>query len=61
MDGPRDYHTERSKSKTISYEITYIWNLIKMVQKNLFNKNKLTDFKIKFMVTREETVGRGIN
>ena len=32
MDGPRDYHTEWSKSdreRQISYDITHIWNLIK--------------------------------
>ena len=31
MDGPRDSHTERGKSergRQISYDITYIWNLI---------------------------------
>ena len=30
MDGPRDYHTKRSKSdreRQISYDITYKWNL----------------------------------
>ena len=30
MDGPRDYHTERSKSereRQIPYDITYLWNL----------------------------------
>ena len=30
MDGPRDYHTKRSKSdreRQISYDITYMWNL----------------------------------
>ena len=28
MDGPRDYHTKRSKSeKDIPCDITYIWNL----------------------------------
>ena len=28
MDGPRDYHTNRSKSeKQISYDITYMQNL----------------------------------
>ena len=35
-DGPRDYHTKRSKSereRQIPYAITYKWNLIKMVQK----------------------------
>ena len=32
MDGPRDCHTERSKSDTerqISYDISYMWNLKK--------------------------------
>ena len=31
MDGPRDYHTKGSKSdrqKHISYDTTYMWNLI---------------------------------
>ena len=30
MDGPRDYHTKRSKSESerqIPYDITYMWNL----------------------------------
>ena len=30
MDGPRDYHTKRSKSEResqIPYDITYMWNL----------------------------------
>ena len=30
MDGPRDYHTKRTKSereRQISYDITYMWNL----------------------------------
>ena len=39
MDGLRDYHTEWSKSDRegqISYNITYMWNLIKIMQKNLF-------------------------
>ena len=27
MDGPRDYHTKWNKSKTISYDITYLWSL----------------------------------
>ena len=42
MDGPRDCHTEWSKSGTerqISYDIAYMWNL-KMVQMNLFTKQK---------------------
>ena len=30
MDGPRDYHTKRSKSereRQIPYDITYMWNI----------------------------------
>ena len=43
MDGPRDLHTEWSKSDTekqISYDIAYMWNLKKGVQMNLFTKEK---------------------
>ena len=45
MDGPRDCHTEWSKSdreRQISYDITYMWNLKKMVQMNLVIKQKLS-------------------
>ena len=31
------------EKRQISYHITYRWNLIKMVQKNLFEKQKQTD------------------
>ena len=27
MDGPINYHTEQSKKRQISYDITYMWNL----------------------------------
>ena len=45
MDGPRDYHTKWSKSngeRQISYAITYMWNLKKMIQMNLFTKQEQT-------------------
>ena len=45
MEGHRDCHTEWSKSdreRQISYDITYMWNLKKMVQVNLFTKQKLS-------------------
>ena len=32
---------------------------IKMIQKNLFIKQKLKDFKIKFRITKGETMGSG--
>ena len=44
-DGPRDYHTERSKSDRetqISYDTTYMRNLKKRIQINLFTKQKQT-------------------
>ena len=43
MDGPRDYHTKRSKSdreRQILYDITYMWNLKSKM--NLFTKQELT-------------------
>ena len=46
MDGPRDFHTKWSKSdreRQISYDIAYMGNLIlKMIQVNLFTKQKQT-------------------
>ena len=45
MDGPRDCDTERSKSDReieILYDISYMWNLKKMIQMNLFPKQKQT-------------------
>ena len=43
MDGPRDYHTKWSKpdrEKQISYDITYMWDLKKKLQINLFTKQR---------------------
>ena len=37
-DGPRDYHTKSSKSDKYKYHITYMWNLKKLIQMNLFTK-----------------------
>ena len=55
----RHYHTELSKADRegkISYDITYIWILIKIIQKNLFIKQKETHrFEAKLMVTIGET------
>ena len=43
--------------RQISHAFTFMWNLIKMIQKNLFIKqNKFTDFKTNLMVTIGETV-----
>ena len=45
MDELGDYHTKWSKSdreRQISYDIAYMWNLKKMIQMNLFTKQKQT-------------------
>ena len=51
MDGSRDWHTERSQSDRegeIPYDFPYVWNLKKeMSQKNLQNRERLTDLKNK--------------
>ena len=65
MDGPKDHHTKRSKSereRQMSHEIIDMWNLIKMIQKNLQNRKRLKDFKTKLTVTKGEMFrGGGIN
>ena len=41
MDGPRDYHAKWSKSdreRQMSYGITYMWDLKKMIKMNLITK-----------------------
>ena len=65
MDGPRDCHTEWSKSdreRQISYDITYMWNLKKKSYKwtYLQNGNRVTDVENKLMVTKGKRRG-GIN
>ena len=45
MDRPRDYHTKWNKSDRetqISYDTTYMRNLKKRIQINLFTKQKQT-------------------
>ena len=44
-DGPRDYHTKRSQSdreRQISHDTTYMRNLKKVIQMNLFKNEKQT-------------------
>ena len=65
MDGPRDHHTKWSKSnreRQISYDITYMWNIKKMTQMNLFTKQKQTQrlWKQTYGYQRGK-VGGGIN
>ena len=45
MGGPRDHHTKRCKpirERQIPYDFTYIWTFEKMIQMNLFAKQKHT-------------------
>ena len=64
MDGPRDYHTEWSKSdreRQIPYDIAYMWNLKKWYKWTyLQNRNRATDVENKLLVTRGKR-GEGIN
>ena len=40
--------------RQVSCDITYMWNPKNMIQMNLQKRNRLTDFKIKLMVTKGE-------
>ena len=56
MDGPRDCHTEWSKSereKQISYNIAYMWNQEKWYRLTyLQSRNRVTDVENKLMDTK---------
>ena len=56
MNGPKDCHTEWSKSDTqrqMSYDTTYMWNPIKEGYRwtYLQNRIRVTDVENKFMAT----------
>ena len=60
MDGPRDYHTKRSKlDKGKNHMIPLLCGIErKKIQMNLFtNKNGPTDKEKKLMVTKGERAG----
>ena len=64
MDGPRDCHTEWSKShreREISYDTAYMRNLKKKWYECTYlqNRNRLTDFENKLMATSREGWGKG--
>ena len=42
MGGSRDYHTKSDRERQISYNITYMWNLKKVIQMNISTKQKQT-------------------
>ena len=57
MDGPRDYHTEWSKSDReiqIPYDITYVKSKIWHKWTYLINRNRLIDMENRPTVTKEE-------
>ena len=58
MDEPRDYETKWhkwSRERQISYEITYMWNLEKMIEMNLFTTQKqIKNIENKLIVTKKE-------
>ena len=45
------------RGRQTSQDVTYMWNLRKTVQKDLFiNRNKLKDFKTNLIVTTDEII-----
>ena len=50
MDGPRENHIKSEKDKY--HDITYVWNIKKMIHMNLKNRNRPTDIEQKFMDTK---------
>ena len=61
MDGPRDYHTEQSKSgeRQIPYDITYMWNLKYNTNELIYETETDSDIENKLMVTKGEEAGEG--
>ena len=57
MNRSGDYHT---KSKTY-HDLVYTWNLKKMIQMNLFTKQKHTDLEDKLTVTELGNDGKKQN
>ena len=46
--------------RQISYDITFLWHLKKMIQMYLQNRNRFTSFKNKLMVTKSESCRLGM-
>ena len=58
MDGPRDYHTEWSKSDKDKYrDITYMWNLNNITNKLIYKTETDSDIENKIIVIKGERVG----
>ena len=53
MDGPRNYHTKRSKSereRQIPHDITFVESKIQHKSTYLKNKNRLTDIENRVVI-----------
>ena len=59
MDGPRDYHTKRSQTKTKFMYHSYVESK-KMIEMNLQNRNRLTDIENTLMATKGKVGGRAV-
>ena len=60
MDGPRDYYTKCSKSnreRQISYDITYIWNLLKSDTNKLSYKTETDSQTLKTLTVTKSKRG----
>ena len=60
VDGPRDCHTEWSKSereRQVSYDTAYIWNLKWCKWIYLQNRNRVIDVENNLMVSRGGSKG----
>ena len=57
-DRPRDYHTKWARHRHISYDVTYMWNLKKMIQMNLCIKQKQTHWLHKTNLWLSQEKGR---
>ena len=61
IDGPRDYHTKRNKSKReiqIPYDITYMWNL-KYDINELIHKTEIHSQTYRLVIAKVEAGGEG--
>ena len=63
MEGPRDYHTKSDRERKILYNHSYVKFIFKkgINEIHLQNRNRLTDIKKKFLVTKGDRWGGGIN
>ena len=60
MNGPRECHTEWSKSdreREVSHDIPYIWNLKRQDTMNLLTIHRLTDLENKLVILLGRRIG----